>query len=99
MTSRFTDLLVTVFTAGFFAGSTLAFLAHYAALDDSDILCALKSWQYVADEELAQWARMFLTRRLLKVHVDPENADGYLFTKKVEKEGESHLYAFYNQNT
>ena len=30
MTSRFTDLLVTVFTAGFFAGATLAFLAQLA---------------------------------------------------------------------
>ena len=30
MTSRFTDHLVTVFTAGFFAGATLAFLAQLA---------------------------------------------------------------------
>lgn len=74
-----------------------AFLAHYAALDDSDILCALKMWQEYPDGELARWAGMFLTRRLLKVHVDPETTDGYLFTKQVEKEGESHLYAFYNQ--
>ena len=76
-----------------------AFLKNYAALDDSDILCALKMWQEYPDEELARWARSFLERKLLKVHVDPETTDGYLFTKEVEKEGERHLYAFYNQNS
>lgn len=30
MTSRFTDLLVTVFTAGLFAGATLALFAQLA---------------------------------------------------------------------
>lgn len=74
-------------------------LAQYAALDDSDILCALKMWTQHPDEELSHWSRCFLERRLLKVHVDPEDPTDarYILTLPVEKEGEKHLYAFYNK--
>lgn len=72
-------------------------LMQYAALDDSDILCALKTWAQHPDEELSRWSRCFLERRLLKVHVDPENPTDprYILTLPVEKDGEKHLYAFY----
>lgn len=74
-------------------------LDRYAALDDSDILCALKDWALSSDSELSHWSRCFLDRRLLKVHIDPETPDDsmYLFTQTVEKDGESHLYAFYTK--
>lgn len=83
----------------FFMQGNAFCLERYASLDDSDILCALKLWSNHPDEELSHWSRAFLERRLLKVHVDPENpADTkYLLTLPVEKDGESHLYAFFRR--
>lgn len=72
-------------------------LDKYAALDDSDVLCALKQWTEHPDDELSHWARCFLERRILKVHVDPESTEGYLHSLSVQKEDEAHVYAFYEK--
>lgn len=44
-------------------------LEQYAALDDSDILCALKVWQQADDAILARLAAAFINRRLFQVEV------------------------------
>lgn len=44
-------------------------LEHYAALDDSDIVCALKVWRQADDKILARLAASFVGRRLFRVEV------------------------------
>lgn len=48
------------------------FLFHFARLDDSDILCALKAWELYPDAVLATLSRNFVERRLFKVDVHDE---------------------------
>lgn len=47
-------------------------LEQYAALDDSDILCALKVWQQADDAILARLSSAFINRRLFQVEVYDE---------------------------
>lgn len=42
-------------------------LAHYTALDDEDILYAIKQWQHHPDRILSELANRLLNRRLLKL--------------------------------
>lgn len=44
-------------------------LSQYAALDDSDILCALKVWQHADDKILSLLATSFINRQLFHVDV------------------------------
>lgn len=44
-------------------------LEKYAQLDDSDILCSLKAWQYADDKILSLLSGNFINRRLLKVEL------------------------------
>ncbi len=44
-------------------------LSHYAALDDSDLLCAVKVWCDANDTVLSTLANCFVNRRLFKVEV------------------------------
>lgn len=44
-------------------------LQHYANLDDSDIISAIKVWMYEADPVLATLSDAFINRRLFKISV------------------------------
>lgn len=44
-------------------------LAHFAALDDFDIVSALKEWQSHSDFILSQLSTMIINRDLLKIHL------------------------------
>lgn len=67
-----------------------ACLRHYATLDDSDIVCALKVWQDSDDKLLRILSSDFINRRLFKVEVcdNIENAQEKVdeLQKCVEKE-------------
>lgn len=48
-------------------------LEKFALLDDSDILSALKSWQFHSDFVLSSLSKMIINRKLLRVEVIEEN--------------------------
>lgn len=56
-------------TAADFARNADFCLRQYAALDDSDILCALKAWQQADDAILARLSAAFINRRLFRAEV------------------------------
>jgi len=49
-----------------------AALEHFANLDDSDLICAIKVWSTHADLVLSTLCRDFTNRRLFKVEVNSE---------------------------
>ncbi len=68
-----------------FTADTSEALTHYAALDDSDLLCAIKVWQNADDRILATLSNGFINRRLFKVETCmPEEAESRL--EEVRKE-------------
>jgi hypothetical protein len=73
-----------------FASRRDELLDHFAALDDYDIIAALKSWMYADDTLLAYISTCLINRRLFKLelHHNPISA-GYLefIQQKVENWG------------
>lgn len=59
--------LSNVVTPAHFADPYSESLEHYAALDDSDLICAIKVWQDAPDKVLSLLSRGFINRRLFKV--------------------------------
>jgi HD superfamily phosphohydrolase len=47
-------------------------LNYFINLDDSDILCALKTWMQAADPVLSTLSRAFINRQLFKIDMQPE---------------------------
>ncbi len=59
-----------------FSDTAAEALKHYAALDDSDLLCAVKVWREADDTILSTLADCFVNRRLFKVEVcTPEETE------------------------
>ncbi len=50
-------------------------LQHFALLDDSDVICAIKVWSSHSDIVLSTLCKAFTNRRLFKVEVGPEKFD------------------------
>ena len=61
-------------------------LEHFAQLDDTDILAAIKTWQSHEDEALARLCKMLLTRRLLKIKIESDP-----FSKETEQQYREQL--------
>lgn len=57
-----------------FEGSNEA-LEHFAMLDDSDIICAIKVWSSHSDVVLSTLCKAFTNRRLFKVEIHTEPID------------------------
>lgn len=57
---------------------------HFCALDDADIIIAVRLWASASDKVLATLCRMYLQRRLYKVIFDAENEEALLQQKKSE---------------
>lgn len=55
---------------------------QFCAMDDSDIIIAIKSWADNGDKVLAVLCKMYLHRRLYKVIFDAENEQQLLIEKK-----------------
>ena len=59
-----------------FANEDSEALSHYAALDDSDLICAIKVWAEHPDPVLSVLAADFTNRRLFKsTEVEPDRLD------------------------
>ncbi len=58
-------------TAADFMDTTSESLKHYAAIDDSDLVCAIKVWQHAPDPILSTLAGSFTNRQLFKVEICP----------------------------
>ena len=65
-------------------------LEKYAQLDDSDILCSLKAWQYADDKILSLLSSNFINRRLFKVELYSGKVDEELL-QRLRMETASYL--------
>jgi HD superfamily phosphohydrolase len=65
-------------------------LEKYAQLDDSDILCSLKAWQYADDKILSLLSSNFINRRLFKVELYSGKIDEELL-QRLRMETASYL--------
>jgi len=57
-------------------------LQHFALLDDSDVICAIKVWSTHKDSVLSTLCKAFTNRKLFKVEVDTESITE---TKRINK--------------
>lgn len=60
-------------------------LAHFSALDDSDIIAAIKVWANEKDIILSVLCNNFLDRKLCKIEISDEKVPGKRYTTLLEK--------------
>lgn len=59
-------------------------LAHFASLDDNDMVASLKIWQYDDDEVLKRLCRMYVSRNLYKIKLQNQTFSDDEITAKRE---------------
>ena len=67
-----------------FKNFTQEVLKEYAKLDDSDIISAMKEWQYHEDYVLKQLCKMIINRNLLRIELSKNKINIGLLDKHVE---------------
>lgn len=67
--SVLTDSLLKQFLLDHFTGNIAKHPDAFCQLDDSDVICAIKGWQYHPDKVLSTLCQCILTRNLLKVRL------------------------------
>jgi HD superfamily phosphohydrolase len=60
-------------------------LNGFAALDDSDVMSAIKQWRYADDRTLSLLCRMLVERRLPAILLSKEPFDGITFEDKIKE--------------
>lgn len=60
-------------------------LYRFSLLDDFDIMCAIKAWQFHDDYVLSELCRMIINRDLLKIRLHAEKADKGLVEEMRQK--------------
>ncbi len=79
-------------TAQHFLTSREELLQRFAALDDYDIMAALKSWMYAADPLLAFFSKSLINRRLFKLKLSNEPLDPAYVAQVREKVEKAKLF-------
>lgn len=79
------DNLIYFFDESFNNNDLYSFLQRFNALDDSDILYAIKRWQYSTDRVLAELCERIINRRLLKIRLSKNPIDSDELRNKINK--------------